>query len=907
MRGSLARTAHLRGVGDAALYNPVGADACIRPRVDASADPTTTQTRKDITMDKNAIKKYAVWARRELLSRVAQKALQYGVDGTTPADPDAEIINGRLLTAAEKSQRRALIDAIAADGYEQILEEAAYTWFNRFCALRFMEVNNYLPSHTRVFTDENNAFAPQILAEAIRIELPGLDRDLVYKYKEANDDDALYKYLLIIQCNALKEILPGMFSEISGYTELLFPDNLLREGSAVEQMIAMIPEDDWRDEVQIIGWLYQYYNSEKKDAVFAALKKNVKISKDNIPAATQLFTPDWIVRYMVENSLGRLWVQGHPAAPIKGEWKYYLEDAAQTPEVEARLAPLRQSYAAMTPEQLTCIDPCCGSGHILVYLFDVLMQIYTDYGYTAREAVESIVQNNLYGLDIDKRAAQLAYFAVMMTARRHDRGFLRHPVQPHVYAIAESNAVDKGAVEVFCNGNAKLTAAVAQILAEMQDAREYGSILTTTPQDWAALYARFEELGVNDPDNHSMEKCALLKLQNVVQAAELLSKQYWVTVTNPPYMGASNMNTTLSNYVKEQYPEVKSDFFSVFIMRNSRFTRQDGYCGFFTPYVWMFISSYEKLRQYLYANTTIETLIQFEYSAFEEATVPVCTFAFRNSYVQKNGCYLRLVDFRGGMEVQRQKTLQAIADHNCGYYYEQSSDNFSKIPGSPVAYWASENMFAAYGFGDELKDVCTARVGLQTGDNNRFLRFWHECSIEKVFLNCNSVQESLQSDKKWYPHNKGGSYRKWYGNREYVINYFHDGDELGQTDGASTIPEKYVFQKAVTYSRITSGVISFRLQPPSCVFDSASVDIFSSQVPCTYLLGLLNAKMIENYLSIIAPTLNTQPGDIGKLPILLDSTRADDIDAVVTNSVHLSKDDWDSFETSWDFRKHPLL
>lgn len=858
-------------------------------------------------MDKNAIKKYAVWARRELLSRVAQKALQYGVDGTTPADPDAEIINGRLLTAAEKSQRRALIDAIAADGYEQILEEAAYTWFNRFCALRFMEVNNYLPSHTRVFTDENNAFAPQILAEAIRIELPGLDRDLVYKYKEANDDDALYKYLLITQCNALKEILPGMFSEISGYTELLFPDNLLREGSAVEQMIAMIPEDDWRDEVQIIGWLYQYYNSEKKDAVFAALKKNVKISKDNIPAATQLFTPDWIVRYMVENSLGRLWVQGHPAAPIKGEWKYYLEDAAQTPEVEARLAPLRQSYAAMTPEQLTCIDPCCGSGHILVYLFDVLMQIYTDYGYTAREAVESIVQNNLYGLDIDKRAAQLAYFAVMMTARRHDRGFLRHPVQPHVYAIAESNAVDKGAVEVFCNGDAKLTAAVTQILAEMQDAREYGSILATTPQDWTALYARFEELGVNNPDNHSMEKTALLKLQNVVQAAEIMSKQYWVTVTNPPYMGASNMNPKLSNFVKEQYPDVKSDFFSVFVVRNSRFTRQDGYCGFFTPYVWMFISSYEKLRQYLYANTTIETLIQFEYSAFEEATVPVCTFAFRNSYVQKNGCYLRLVDFRGGMEVQRQKTLQAIADHNCGYYYEQSSDNFSKIPGSPVAYWASENMFAAYGFGDELKDVCTARVGLQTGDNNRFLRFWHECSIEKVFLNCNSVQESLQSDKKWYPHNKGGSYRKWYGNREYVINYFHDGDELGQTDGASTIPEKYVFQKAVTYSRITSGVISFRLQPPSCVFDSASVDIFSSQVPCTYLLGLLNAKMIENYLSIIAPTLNTQPGDIGKLPILLDSTRADDIDAVVTNSVHLSKDDWDSFETSWDFRKHPLL
>ena len=842
-------------------------------------------------MDKNAIKKYAVWARRELLSRVAQKALQYGVDGTTPADPDAEIINGRLLTAAEKSQRRALIDAIAADGYEQILEEAAYTWFNRFCALRFMEVNNYLPSHTRVFTDESNAFAPQILAEAIRIELPGLDRDLVYKYKEANDDDALYKYLLITQCNALRRILPGMFSEISGYTELLFPDNLLREGSAVEQMIAMIPEDDWRDEVQIIGWLYQYYNSEKKDAVFAALKKNVKISKDNIPAATQLFTPDWIVRYMVENSLGRLWVQGHPAAPIKGEWKYYLEDAAQTPEVEARLAPLRQSYAALTPEQLTCIDPCCGSGHILVYLFDVLMQIYTDYGYTSREAVESIVQNNLYGLDIDKRAAQLAYFAVMMTARRHDRGFLRRPVQPHVYAIAESNAVDKGAVEVFCNGGAKLTAAVTQILAEMQDAREYGSILTTTPQDWAALYARFEELGVNDPDNHSMEKTALLKLQNVAQAAELLSKQYWVTVTNPPYMGASNMNTTLSNYVKEQYPDVKSDFFSVFIVRNSRFTRQDGYCGFFTPYVWMFISSYEKLRQYLYTNATIETLIQFEYSAFEEATVPVCTFAFRNSYVQKNGCYLRLVDFRGGMEVQRQKTLQAIADHNCGYYYEQSSDNFSKIPGSPVAYWASEKIvqvFSSNTVEDYALKVCK---GGFTGDNNKYLRLWQEVDCTKIPIS-------------WNPYSKGGSFRRWYGNSEYVVRWDNDGYELKNDPRAGFGASKYYGKEHLVWSGISVGFPSFRYDPHNVYFDDVSPAVVFEKQFNWKLLALLNSNVVVSILKIIAPTMHFQAGDIRAIPVV-DFTGIDE--SVIKQNVFLAKTDWDSFETSWDFKRHPLI
>ena len=724
-------------------------------------------------MDKNAIKKYAVWARRELLSRVAQKALQYGVDGTTPADPDAEIINGRLLTAAEKSQRRALIDAIAADGYEQILEEAAYTWFNRFCALRFMEVNNYLPSHTRVFTDESNAFAPQILAEAIRIELPGLDRDLVYKYKEANDDDALYKYLLITQCNALRRILPGMFSEISGYTELLFPDNLLREGSAVEQMIAMIPEDDWRDEVQIIGWLYQYYNSEKKDAVFAALKKNVKISKDNIPAATQLFTPDWIVRYMVENSLGRLWVQGHPAAPIKREWMYYLEDAAQTPEVEARLAPLRQSYAALTPEQLTCIDPCCGSGHILVYLFDVLMQIYTDYGYTAREAVESIVQNNLYGLDIDKRAAQLAYFAVMMTARRHDRGFLRRPVQPHVYAIAESNAVDKGAVEVFCNGDAKLTAAVAQILAEMQDAREYGSILTTTPQDWAALYARFDELGVNDPDNHSMEKRALLKLQNVVQAAELLSKQYWVTVTNPPYMGASGMNDDLSKHVKKFYPDSKSDLFAVFIERCSALCSKWGYQAMITQHAWMFLSSYENLRGKL-QNEDLVNMAHLGARAFEEIggeVVQTTTFVLRKSHTERvKGVYCRLVE----PTTQQGKEDMFAAGEN---RFTAEQDNFSKIPGSPVAYWVSKKMLQSF-TGDNLDNELVFKQGMTTTDNEKYLREWFEVEQNKIGFQITSREESIQSGCKWFPYQKGGNFRKWYGNNEYVVYYLDDGKEL---------------------------------------------------------------------------------------------------------------------------------
>lgn len=500
-------------------------------------------------MDKNAIKKYAVWARKELISRVAQKAQQYGITETEMVDAGADSINGKVLSAEEMQQRRALIAQINEKGYQQIMEEVAYTWFNRFSALRFMEVNGYLPSHVRVFTDENNAFKPQILAEALHLELDKLDKDKVYALKETEQTEELYKYLLIVQCNALNSILPGMFQTIADYTELLLPDNLLREGSVIEQMISQIPEDNWQDAVQIIGWLYQYYNSEKKDDVFAALKKNVKITKENIPAATQLFTPDWIVRYMVENSLGRLWVEGHPDAkaqllptpeeqaaytagnrdPEDTKWHYYLEEAQQEPQVQAQLSEISKQYADLTPEQIKVIDPCCGSGHILAYLFDVLMQIYENYGYTPRDAVASILQNNLYGLDIDDRAAQLAYFAVMMKARRYDRRFFSHTTQPHVYAIEESNRIEKPDVEYFCNGKLELKDAMQTILTQLYDAKEYGSILTITPQDWDALYARFDEVA----DESSFHRESIRKkLLPLVRVAQTLAQKYDVVVTN---------------------------------------------------------------------------------------------------------------------------------------------------------------------------------------------------------------------------------------------------------------------------------------------------------------------------------------------------------------------------------------
>ena len=883
-------------------------------------------------MNKNAIKKFATEARRELISRVSQRALKYGISEKEVGNPNDDSVNGHLLSSAEKKQRAALIEQIQEKGYEQMMEEVAYTWFNRFSALRFMEVNSYLPTRVRVFTDEDNAFKPQILTEAIHLELDGLDMEKVYAYKDANDSDELYKFLLITQCNALNSVLPGMFQKISDYTELLFPDNLLREGSVIQLMIELIPEDDWKDQVQIIGWLYQYYNSEKKDDVFAALKKNVKITKENIPAATQLFTPDWIVRYMVENSLGRLWLEGHPDVkeqllPTEEEqsayaagnrdqedrkWHYYLEEAKQKPEVEKQLAEIRKDYAALTPDQLKVIDPCAGSGHILAYMFDVLMQIYESYGYTTRDAVASIVENNLYGLDIDDRAAQLAYFAVMMKARQYDRRFFSRGIQPHVYAIAESNHVDSFALEYFCKGDEELSEAMDTIIRELHDAKEYGSILTVTPQDWTMLYDRFAEIM---EDIHMSRETALRVLLPLVQVAEALAQKYDVVVTNPPYMGSSNMNPKLNDVIKKNYADYKSDFFSAFVIHASEMTKQSGYCGFFTPYVWMFIQSYEKMRKYLYNQATIENLIQFEYSAFEEATVPVCTFAFRNQHIQKKGCYLRLVDFRGGMEVQRQKTLEAIDNHDCGFYYEQNTDAFFQIPGFPVAYWLSSEAITAFEKGNALGKLENVCGGLTTGDNNRFLRLWFEVDLSLISFYTNSMQETEEMRYTWYPMTKGGDYRKWYGNNEYVVNWRNNGEEIKYwvTHNPKDPNTKHwsrrlfntesYFKRIITWSGISSGAPSMRIADHS-IFGSGAKAIVPDGKDEFYI-AYLNSIVALMYLKALSPTLNYESGHIASLPVIVSDDGR--ISNFVKENIKISKYDWDSFETSWDFQHHPLL
>lgn len=867
-------------------------------------------------MDKNAIKKFAVWARTELIARVSLKGVEYGITEDNIEDANADSVGGKVLTADEKKQRQALIAEINDKGYKQVMEEVAYTWFNRFSALRFMEVNGYLPSHVRVFTDEENNFKPQIITEAIHLDLDGLDMEKVYELKDAEKTEELYKYLLIVQCNALNKILPGMFQRLSDYTELLLPDNLLREGSVIQQMIELIPEDDWKDAVQIIGWLYQYYNSEKKDDVFAALKKNVKITKENIPAVTQLFTPDWIVRYMVENSLGRLWLEGHPDVkeqllpteeeqsayaagnrdPEDTKWHYYLEEAEQEPEVQAQLAEIRKEYAALTPNQLKVIDPCSGSGHILAYMFDVLMKIYESYGYTTREAVASIVENNLYGLDIDDRAAQLAYFAVMMKARQYDRRFFSRSIQPHVYAIVESNHVDKFAVDYFCNGDAKLTTAMDTIISELHDAKEYGSILTVTPQEWSALYDRFAEI---TEDINMSRDTVLRELLPLVQVAEALAQKYDVVVTNPPYMGASNMNPKLNDFIKRNYADYKSDFFSSFVIHCSEMTKESGYCGFFTPYVWMFIQSYEKMRNYLYNQTTVETLIQFEYSAFEEATVPVCTFAFQNRHIQKKGCYLRLVDFRGGMEVQRQKTLEAIENHDCGFYYEQNADNFSKIPGSPVAYWLSDVVFNVFDKSKEsIRNFAFGEGKNVTTNNAKYILFAWEVNKKDIGA----------FDYKWLPCAMGGDYRKWYGNIVNVIDWSLEARSFYKTNQAGRIiREEFWDMSGVTWGKISSASPSFRYLDNKQMYQETAV-LQESKNDTLMVLSVLNTKVAQFFLSFLAPTLNFQLQDICSIP-LPDQLKAVKTEAmeIGKNCVSESKKDWDSFEISLDFQHHPLL
>ena len=861
-------------------------------------------------MDKNAIKKFAVWARTELIARVSLKGVEYGITEDNIEAANADSVGGKVLTADEKKQRQALIAEINDKSYKQVMEEVAYTWFNRFSALRFMEVNGYLPSHVRVFTDEENNFKPQIITEAIHLDLDGLNMEKVYELKDAEKTEELYKYLLIVQCNALNKILPGMFQKIADYTELLLPDNLLREGSVIQQMIELIPEDDWKDAVQIIGWLYQYYNSEKKDDVFAALKKNVKITKENIPAATQLFTPDWIVRYMVENSLGRLWLEGHPDVkeqllpteeeqsayaagnrdPEDTKWHYYLEEAEQEPEVQAQLAEIRKEYAALTPDQLKVIDPCSGSGHILAYMFDVLMKIYESYGYTTREAVASIVENNIYGLDIDDRATQLAYFAVMMKARQYDRRFFSRGIQPHVYAIVESNHVDEFAVDYFCNGDAKLTTAMDTIIKELHDAKEYGSILTVTPQDWSTLYDRFAEI---TEDINMSRETALRELLPLVQVAEALAQKYDVVVTNPPYMGSSGMSIKLSDYVKSDYPDSKSDLFAVFIERCGQMTKKNGCQAMITQHAWMFLASYENIRKKI-SKKAIINMAHLGARAFEEIggeIVQTTSFVIGNTFLNNYlGTYCRLVD----PTTQTGKEELFIKGKE---RYISNQLRFQKIPGEPIAYWISEQFANCYD-NELLEKVAFSDGQILTGNNDKYLKLLWE-------VNAHDIEA-----KKWALHAKGGEFRRWYGNIDTVVKFDPITIQHYKRDKIARFPkDEILFRRGITWTLVSMNpLFGVRELGKNLTFNKAAATIlFNDETIIDYVLGFLNSKVSQALLRIINPTMNNNIKDILNMPFIKDMNFYPQVKSLVQYNISISKQDWDAFETSWDFQKHPLL
>ena len=867
-------------------------------------------------MDKNAIKKYAVWARRALIGSVTQRAALYGITAEDAGDTRAEVVMGRVLSSTEQRQRRSLIERIRTEGYTAAIEGIAYTWFNRFIALRFMEVNGYLPSRVRVFTDENDAFRPQIMTEALDLTMEGIDPQQIYAFKNANDDEGLFKYLIIAQCNALNAVLPRMFQRIGDDTELLFPENLLRDGSVVHELITRIPAEDWQDQVQIIGWLYQYYNSEPKDTVFANLKKNIKVTKDTLPAATQLFTPDWIVRYMVENSLGRLWLAGHPNEDLHAGWRYYMEEAEQTEEVAEQLSVLRAEAAALSPEEIRCIDPCMGSGHILAYLFDVLIEIYGAHGYVTVDAVKNIVTKNLYGLDIDERAAQLAYFTVMMKARAYDRGFFRRGIQPNVYAIVESNWT--GGAYPYDMGDFLLAEehrkTLNYLLEAFRDAKEYGSLIRLEPHDYAGLLRAWEQTAAATAPNFNMVlwyDAVKEEIPKLLRQAHFLFQKYHIVVTNPPYMGSKGMGTKLARFVKEQYPDGKSDLFAAFIERCGDFANADGYHALVTQHAWMFLSSYEKLRAKLLQKEII-SMAHLGARAFEEIggeVVQTTAFVLANRHIDGYaGSYARLVD--ANTQDGKEELYLSGAER-----YVARQDSFEKIPSSPIAFWAGAALFGAFEHGEKLENVAHPKKGLATTDNNRFLRFWFEVDSCKIGISMRDKVAAVNSRRKWFPLNKGGEYRRWYGNKEYVVNWEHDGREMkaavvarygGGSYTKEIRSEERYFGNAITWSALTAGTSSFRYSDYGALFDSAGSSMFPEEVNTLYLMGFLNTKVTDYILHIINPTLNYGAGSIASIPILWSERDRNIIETHARINIDLSRANWDSYETSWDFQSHPL-
>lgn len=874
-------------------------------------------------MNKSAIQKYAIWARNELIEKVTLKAFEYGVSKDEIIDANSDSVNGRLLTSKEKGNRQELIKKINELGLDETIEEVAYTWFNRFIALRFMEVNNYLPTRIRVFTNENNEYKPEILKEALNLEFDGLDKQYIFNCIQENKDDELYKYLLIAQCNDMGKYLPGMFTKISDYKVLLFPDNLLREDSVLGRLISDIDEDSWLDQVQIIGWLYQFYNTEPKEKVYAR-KKGTKMTKEDIPAVTQLFTPDWIVHYMVENSLGRIYINKRKNEGIYADgraedemsfdemeekrisnekyiadnmgWKYFLPEAKQEKEVREQLNEINKQLASKDIQEIKIIDPCMGSGHILVYVFDVLMQIYEANGWMKRDAAISILENNIYGLDIDKRAYQLAYFSIMMKARSYNRRILTLGLKPNVYEIVESSNEYKTYFDGSCLSK-EIQKEALSILNEMHDAKEYGSLITAGNHSYDEV--------INELKNTDFSLFNDLVADNVlplIECAKVLSMKFDVTVTNPPYMSPTDKQ---KGFAKTHYPDTKTDLFAMMIERGTRFTFKNGYSCMVTMQAWMFLSSYEKMRKSIIANYTIVDLMQMENNVMGIAFGTAVSNLLISNINNYKGTYNHITM----KDIKDNKPVSFPVMEN--RFAQISATNFSKIPGSPIAYWGTETDYRAFEFGKSLEDFALARNGMKTGNNDIFVRLWWEIEDVKLATTIIDPQEAYHSFYKWFPYNKGGEFRKWYGNNDYVVNWENGGQSVignAKKDkrNVQDYPLELKFKPSLTWSLITSGAPSFRYKEGN-ISDIAGMTLFTDPIKVIRYLGFLNSKISRLYLKMLAPTINSQAGDIARLPILDGVNTNEDTVFYVNKNISLSRKDWDSFETSWDFTVHPLV
>ena len=872
-------------------------------------------------MNKNAIKKFAIDARNKLIASVTDKA---GMLGITPDNCSEAITKGAdfevyktaagtevTLNKKQFEQRRKLVDQIHARGFEAVVEEVVYTWFNRICAIRFMEVNDYMyPVRVRVLSSEKEGKnEPDVVTMAPEIDWDFTDkeREEIIDAKMNNRLDDLFRMLFIKQCNLLHEVLPGLFEETEDYTEMLLNISFTNEDDVIRMLVDGIDEKDFNittvdedgkaaGQVEIIGWLYQYYNTEPKNKAFA---KKAKITKEEIPAVTQLFTPDWIVRYMVENSLGRMWVEGHPDDELKSKWKYYLDEAEQEESVQQELDKIKAEYATLKPEDIKLIDPCMGSGHILVYAFDVFMQIYENAGWSQRDAAQSIIQNNIYGLDIDDRAAQLSYFAVLMKARQYDRRILTRGIEPNVYAVQESNGINRGQLKYFGAGltDAEKNAAVSQmegLLNTLNDAKEYGSLLNVEDYDWELLEKFVENTDTESQisfDTYGLDETAE-QLKQLIRIGKVMAQKYEVVATNPPYAGTSNLSAKVNNFVKKNYPDSKVDLFAVFIERCGEMLKNNGYQAMITQHSWMFLSSYEKLRRKI-QRLTIVNMVHLGTRAFDEIggeVVQTTSFIINNSIFNAyKGIYCRLVE----PTTQIGKEEMFLKGEN--QYYTVQKD-FNKIPGSPVAYWVNNsfrNLFA-----HTLGEVCEIKKGSDTGENDKYVRYWEEVNIGKIGFDASHI-------KKWIPYLKGGEARKWYGHLNFVVNWENNGAEIRRNPKSTIRNEKFFYLPGITWSDVGSNGATFRFFPANCLRDNRGPAIFTENT--NYILGFLNSKICLMAQKILNPTICFQAGSAKTLPFIQNVKYLEIVNKLVDSNIEFSKKDWDSFETSWDFKRHPLI